>query len=609
MLIYFLFIGAITLICIIILGLNLSYNIESTVVYFLFWMLYLLTILTIINVILTLYYYIIMRNKKGPPGLRGPQGDPGEQGKPGKCSIDCRDSLCNNQILNAVSDYIKTLDIEKNIKFQNIYLKQKIKSICSSPEYRDFAPYKGADKLNEYLIEIWKKWIKLIYDAGGRKYFESIGAEMEWEWTEYNPFDEIKKYDIFYWGLGKEYRPVIKEECYVQGENGLPTNINGIIKIVNSNNLTKIIDLNSEYQGSIWRPNSITYKSISYYPIGDILIGPNRKNETIRENITYDSITLPQTINTSNKTAILVSGEYVLPPIDYQLIWTNNKNCWIWRPIGPNTSEEGQYISLGDIATPTDNKPMTGESAPIRCIAKKALIRISQPPLLLWKEIGNGININTVSMVGYELNKGTKINANELNGYNLFRCLIGNITSIPSSDINANFYKLDPNYIDLSIQIGSNSGVSPYNKDTTKIGSGQIPTYRKDSKYSILAFINLKENMKLKHNLSNIDIELFLNTSFGNSNSYQIKINKLCLEYNDKSILKKLCNSNKNQQTFEILQTGNIKNQCRIRHILSKKYLSGTFNNSNKLYLSLISDFNKLPNKNTSTDPTLFTIQ
>lgn len=606
MLIYYLFFGAITLICIIVLGLNLSSNIQSTIVYFLFWMLYILTVLTIINVILTIYYYIVMRNKKGPPGVRGPQGDPGEIGKPGKCAIDCRDSLCYNQILNAVSIYIKSLDTEKEIKFNNVYLKQKIKSICSSPEYRDFAPYKGADELNKYLIEIWKKWIQLIFDAGGRKYFESIGAEMEWEWTSYNPFDEIKKYDVFYWGLGKEYRPIAEEQCLIQDENGEFTNLTGSILMVVSNNLSKVVDLNSEMKASIWRAKSITYKSMTYYPVGDVLIGNNRTQETINENITYDSLVLPQKIKTANKTTILVSGDYILPPIDYQLLWTNNQNCWIWRPIGPNTSD-GQYISMGDIATTNKNKPPTGEAAQVRCVLQKALIRINQEPNILWNTFGSATRVNTATMLGYVINDANKVPADKSNAFNLFRCLKGNVSSIPSTDINANFYQFNNVYTDPSVKVGENSGNPEYNKKTTMIGKGQLSPYRKDSKYSILAFINLKENMTLKHLNTNYELNLILNSSFGNANSYQIKDNNLCFEAKNDSVTRKLCNSSKINQTFEIIQTGNNVNQCRIKHIPTQKFISLNQNND-LVTLSLISDINNIPNIDTTNDRTLFTI-
>ena len=130
-----------------------------------------------------------------------------------------------------------------------------------------------------------------------------------------------------------------------------------------------------------------------------------QKIETLQESITYDDVTLPQTITTANKTAILVAGEYVLPPINYQLIWTNNTNCWIWRPIGPNNAD-GQYISLGDIATTTSAKPPTGESAAGRgapCqhghgheYIKTLLFPNPDPELVLWGGGGTLVPKNVV---------------------------------------------------------------------------------------------------------------------------------------------------------------------------------------------------------------------
>ena len=52
--------------------------------------------------------------------------------------------------------------------------------------------------ITNYLKDIWKIWIDLIYNAGGAKYFEMLGGEMEFEWLNENPYTEIKKYDVFY---------------------------------------------------------------------------------------------------------------------------------------------------------------------------------------------------------------------------------------------------------------------------------------------------------------------------------------------------------------------------------------------------------------------------
>ena len=91
----------------------------------------------------------------------------------------------------------------------NVYIKSKIRQMCASDEFKQLAPYNGHLNLINYLKTIWKVWFELLYEEGGLKYFETIGAETEFEWLKENPFDELKKYDVFYWGMGKQYRPQI----------------------------------------------------------------------------------------------------------------------------------------------------------------------------------------------------------------------------------------------------------------------------------------------------------------------------------------------------------------------------------------------------------------
>ena len=362
---------------IIILGLNLSRTITTPIIYFLFWLLYIITILSVVNIIMSVYYYLAVRNKRGPAGPRGPDGQQGEVGDVGKCAPNCRESICTDKIINTIIDYLGKLEPNKPIKLNNVFIKEKIKSLCQSPQFQELSPYKGADNLIKYLVEIWKIWIDLLFAAGGRVYFETIGAEMEWEWVEKNPYEEIKKYDVFYWGLDKEYWPEMIDKCYKEDVSGnlvpIPT---GIIKTTVSNNMTLVGNLSGgDFTASIWRPKNITYEGVNYYPLGDVVIGPTNKNDTRRQKIQYSELYLDNKIVLPVITTYLVGGDYVAPPVDYDMLWTNNK-IWIWRPRGPTTAD-GEYIALGDIATSTANKPSIGDLAPVRCVLKAALTKIT----------------------------------------------------------------------------------------------------------------------------------------------------------------------------------------------------------------------------------------
>jgi hypothetical protein len=278
-------------------GLELSKTIEDTVVYLLFWLLYIITIITFIGIITTVNFYLTMRKKEGPPGLQGEQGDRGDQGPVGKCDPGCKDDICNRAILDSVNTKLQSLNGQP-VTLNNVYIKGKIKQMCSSEEFKQLAPYNGPVNLINYLKTIWDNWITAIYNAGGNAvYFETIGAENEWEWVANNPFDEIKKYDVFYWGMGPEYRPQLIDKCYNTDDNG---NITGTAVTDLKTSTTDLYDFITNDDGigaydraSFWRPKQFTYNSVTYYPVGDIVIGPDRSDESIKIKRHIGAIKLP----------------------------------------------------------------------------------------------------------------------------------------------------------------------------------------------------------------------------------------------------------------------------------------------------------------------------
>lgn len=220
------FFATVSIIFLIIIGVNISSTIERPIMYLLFWLMYFITIGTIINIIMSVYYYMIMKNKKGPRGPPGERGDKGDPGPIGKCSADCKNNACYTMIIQHIVDTINTEEKRNGNPpiftindLKNVYVKSKIKSICGSIEFQQMAPYKGSQSLVNYIKTIWAEIIKQIYNSGGLNYLKTIGAEHDWDWTNNNPWDEFKKYDIYYWGLGKEYRPQLIDKCIAQPGN------------------------------------------------------------------------------------------------------------------------------------------------------------------------------------------------------------------------------------------------------------------------------------------------------------------------------------------------------------------------------------------------------
>ena len=590
--IYFLLIFAICILVALGFGLEISKKIDEFVLYVLFWFLYIITIITFINIILVSKYYLSMRNKSGPPGLVGVQGEQGDRGESGKCDTGCRDSICLNALSELLTTEIKKNNNGVNINLNNIYIKSKIKQICESDEFKQLAPYNGPINLINYLKDIWKIWIKLLYDSGGKLYFETIGAEDQFDWLSKNPFDEIKKYDVFYWGMGKQYRPQISEKCYNSNDGNKPINDNdeSIIQVAKTTFYDKISTSDksgANDNASFWRAKKFTFKSAVFYPVGDIVIGPYRNGENTHIEKYIGGIVLTYPSNGPHRESILVSGD-VEPPINYELIWTNygwNTNStssstpnyfWVWRPIAPVN-----YIALGDVITVDENPPLTGDDAPIRCVPINMSIKLPTNRAVLWSSFGSSVDINLL-MLGFIPNNTSTSNilqlATEENAYNLFRGIVGTEPIIPDSDVNAHFYYLDKNKYTTSYLVNNEDGLPDTHIDANKVGRGYIPSKQQDSKYSVSAYLNLKNKPLLTHFKTKTKIygEVIPNAI---SNSYTLKYNKLCITYKkvkltDTIIVKKQCDELDDTQYFSIAFTGNKKNECNLKHYTTKKILT-----------------------------------
>lgn len=571
--IYILFLGAIGIIVAIGIGIELSKDIDEFVISFLFWLLYIITIATFINIILVSNYYLTMRNKTGLQGKEGKPGEDGDTGQSGICDPECRDGICEKEIIKWMTDELKDRSTSPaEIKFDNIYIRSKIKQMCGSDEFKQLAPYNGPKNLIKYIKDIWKIWFDKLYAAGGIQYFENIAAETEFEWNTDNPFSEIKKYDVFYWGLGKQYRPKIVDKCY-DSKDGVTINTDVPSSVLYASQ-TNLFELLGSYDKLFfYRAKQFTYKGAVYYPVGDLVIGPNSTNH----DIIIDRKVGQTVFHTSggdnseiakgpNRESIIVTGD-VLGPINYNLIW-NNDTFWIWRPIAPVG-----YISLGDVVTLNASPPLKGDKAPIKCVMQSLTKTATPNGNVFWSDPKSNI-----MMLGFKPNDTgeyvpANINTAETHCYNMFRGIIGKDSyNIPSSDINAQFRYLDITKFDSDVVIGGNISNPALNRDANRIGKGYMNFDKKDSKYSILPYLNLKNSVTLKHTQS----ENILNGTLVEnaiSNAYLIKIpntatsSNKCLNFDGSSITLANCDQEKTNQQFSIIFTGNSSKECKLQYI------------------------------------------
>ena len=500
-------------------GLYITENIEHTRVLVFTWVIYTCLWITFINIFVLGYFWSTLRTKNGPPGLRGPEGENGERGDDGSCNTDAIKALLMFQI----STYIDELYKEKtgnnimnseNHQFPNTYLNNKILTQSASRQYSVLVASlnvhnKPIAELITYIKNIWKIWFDLIYDANPNWFNDATGDE-DYQWVRplgqdktpttssaYSPFTEIKKYDMYYWGITRTFRPLKAEICRTSPNyqsSKLPTlnNTEPRLKIMFSNDYTKITDdkgTDGYPDASWWRPNQVIKGNDTYYPIGDILTAGDRnyvywnlfkKGNTIIDDIQYDG-KVDGKLGPDMK-SLLVSGDVVDPItlLDWSTSIIGGRNdiasATPYCPTG--------YVSMGDVISSTNggggfktDLKDKNETRPIKCVPADCVI--------------NTNNNNSAKAVWesdwgwdpkyYVLNHfdSTNNEATGENGYNVYRY----------KNLNP-FYKINPKCLEPPPEGISNT--KEPEKEFTDLGIGWYGhPYKLDPKYSIFTFLNL----------------------------------------------------------------------------------------------------------------------
>ena len=257
----------------VLIGLYITDGIESLVQISLTWLIYTIMCSTFINIFTLGYFWSVIRNKKGPTGLRGQPGETGNIGLQGVCPMDTNEAF----LMMSLSNYINELyftETQKHImnsttfKLPNKYFNEKISTMAGSRQYKVI--YSNLSKSNRnllsiinYLKGIWKIWFDLIYNAT-----DPLGSWFEYEfgdefyiWIGDNPFDEIKKYDVYYWGITRDFRPLKAEICRNNAKVPLANNKIARLKLLETNDYIWIADDKKSGlsgDGVFYRPQNYT---------------------------------------------------------------------------------------------------------------------------------------------------------------------------------------------------------------------------------------------------------------------------------------------------------------------------------------------------------------
>lgn len=422
-------------------GFKFAETIHHPTLYLIFWLMWSITFLTIISLITSVLVYDNIQHKEGPIGDRGENGSKGEAGEPGICKSDCRDGMCYKELLYTCNQYVNTKEpnAPKPINISNQYFKSRIANLCRAKEFNNLMAVKGREDVIRYLEKILKVWIDLLYKEGGRIYFESTGQENEFNWRKKNPWDEIKKYDVYYWGMPDDAKIVQKKRCNGKKAPPKPKPVPPRLRTMVTNDYEFIWEDHNSHkkrnrdpsQNTFWRPKPHKLQDDTYYPVGDTVFKYYRKEGECRGgNKEAGKFQIEGGANCTgpNEATILVSDRGTKPPMraeylgDMKYKYCKNWLCRLFglsfssktRGVAKTRSHEGHlhrliphpgYVCLGDVIAPE------GESIDVnkyRCVPEDCVEHKSH------LKPSNFVNSSETSMVVHKVGNDSK------ESYNLF---------------------------------------------------------------------------------------------------------------------------------------------------------------------------------------------
>ena len=476
-------------------GLYVTEGLETLPQILLSWVIYTLLWITFLNVFILGYFWSVVKKKTGPYGLRGPEGETGTIGSKGQCGITASQAYCMQQLNQYINDlYQKNntanttniLDAEIQ-KFPCRYLNEKIQKIAGSRQFQVIVgnlstENKSIDNIVNYLKSIWQEWFNLIYngtEVKGAWFIDEYGDE-NYSWVGVNPFIEIKKYDVYYWGITRDFRPLKAEIC--RASIGNPNSKfpkpqylqEPRLKIIETNNYSFIAnDKNTRayFDASWWRPRYQEIDGEMYYPVGDIVV---QEHYPVKwGDIVVGDYKIPKFSpywNGPDMKTILVAGD-VKDPIGYDALVRPNRGDYKMGPYNVKCPEG--YVDMGNIEITSyiQNSPNTDK---IKCVPKDCVEPLKSGGSGLWEIWRFWHFVINNYRSGFHGATGD-------NGYNLFR----------TSDSRRPFYRIKQSCLEKPPPPPPQE-VKDVEQEYDDLGIGWYGhPYKLDPKYSIFTFLNL----------------------------------------------------------------------------------------------------------------------
>ncbi len=584
----------------------ISKNIYNPLIYLLFWIVYTITVLTLMNSGVNLYTYLVINKKQAPPGERGPQGPDGDEGNTGECENNCRIKQYIKKIMNDLelkyNDILKTARGKESNpprKINNKFIKATITRICTSSQFKEIAQSRNIDDLIKYLTEVFKKWFDILAKGDkseGKKnlqnYMEVYGEIVEWEFVTNpvnNPFGEIEKYDIYYWGLNKDFHPITISSCKAKSEaeigrdkiKAIKTNLYN--RVYSDQGTRASLDLN------LWLSTPITINDEVYKPLG--VVGTSGPGNALRyiQNLNYnDDMPRQELSNTyggPNKSNVLVST------INRDLVRTPPSSAWEFKWNDKPKYESvfypyrGQRISFwnakdfeedgksfkcfGGLAVGDRNKNPTDyygrNNVPMVCLNSKILEETPNGHNFIWNDSGGRAKLDASV---YE-NKDDK--------YNLAYFVDGH-----RDDFTRKFYKIKSDSFAEGVVDTDVYNTKNLTNNSKAVGY-QVQKYNRRRSEGLFDLLDLviesditsyqtNINLHIKHSGLN-EVNSYFILQYDNNNN---TIGCLKISENDSSKTRlsvSECNPNNNGQLWEIEFLEQSTELCLIKSKDNSKYL------------------------------------
>jgi hypothetical protein len=583
------FLGIIVFCIYILFGLYLTEDSKTTTQLVLTWVVYTILWITFINIILLAFFWESVRNKTGPVGVRGPSGETGNTGIEGSCSINAS-QVYLIKILSEMIDGLYKEKTGKNIldtttmKFPNNYLNNKIASQSSSRQYNVIIANlsnqnKPISDIVNYLKDIWKVWFELLYNSSS-EWFEDVYGDEEYSWTNYastgeTPFTEIRKYDVYYWGITRSFRPLKAEICRTNNgysSSKIPQKVTGPrLKMLETNDYYFIGDdykTDGRPDASWWRAKTKVIGDDTYYPVGDIITSGNRgtvywgrfnKPKTIVGDIQMDNPTHGRRGNGPRMKTILVAGD-------------------VKNPVAGNTSAVAfsggrQDITTDDVKCPDGYTGLgtilssgwfAGERSAVKCIPKDCVEEVKPTNKITWADDwGHWMTV----IADWAQNQDPTAD----NNYNLFR----------NSKTKTPYYRIKEScLVDSYNQENVTKELEP---EFDKLGFGWYGhPYKLESKYSIFSFLGMVPEGMIVHQATGRrfyiihyggeEVNLYLVLEYSQKNDDFSK----ALQVSDNDANAEITirdTSRKDPRQQWIIELQNDKAFLKLRNVQNKRYL------------------------------------